>query len=69
MTDYRLQDAEEILRELCRSSSEYKLSLWSGENFMYIEERDYERIGQWMEERGKVSVQDGRLSMLSVLKE
>lgn len=36
---------------------------------MYIEEKDYERIGRWMEKRGKISVQDGGENLLSILKE
>ncbi|KAI9310848.1 hypothetical protein BX666DRAFT_2003225 [Dichotomocladium elegans] len=61
------QEVEQILRELCATSPEFSQSLWSGSTFMFVSDRDYERLSGYLKMNGKTSIKDAGADLLSIL--
>ncbi|KAG2218557.1 hypothetical protein INT45_006318, partial [Circinella minor] len=47
------EEATNILKELCATSPEFRLSLWSGSTFMFVTEDDYANLSAYLENNGK----------------
>ncbi|KAI7885142.1 hypothetical protein K492DRAFT_172483 [Lichtheimia hyalospora FSU 10163] len=61
------EETEEILRELCATSPEFSLSLWSGSTFMFITEKDYGRISSYLLKNGKTPIKQAGSHLISIL--
>ncbi|KAJ8659790.1 hypothetical protein O0I10_004383 [Lichtheimia ornata] len=61
------EETEEILRELCATSPEFSLSLWSGSTFMFITEKDYGRISAYLLKNGKTPIKQAGSHLISIL--
>ncbi|CDS13034.1 hypothetical protein LRAMOSA05218 [Lichtheimia ramosa] len=61
------EETEEILRELCATSPEFSLSLWSGSTFMFITEQDYGRISAYLLKHGKTPIKQAGSHLISIL--
>ncbi|KAI8974684.1 hypothetical protein BDB01DRAFT_728701 [Pilobolus umbonatus] len=56
------EDTKEIVNRLCKEESEFRLSFWSSSmQFLYVTEEDYVRWNKQLNEKGKLSIHEGRL--------
>ncbi|KAI9490377.1 hypothetical protein BDB00DRAFT_559795 [Zychaea mexicana] len=61
------EEATDILKELCATSSEFRLSLWSGSTFMFVTEEDYAKLAAYLERNGKTSIKHASHDILAIL--
>ncbi|KAI8146918.1 hypothetical protein BJV82DRAFT_371278 [Fennellomyces sp. T-0311] len=61
------EEATEILKELCATSPEFRLSLWSESTFMFVTEEDYGKLARYLEKNGKTSIRHACRDIVSIL--
>jgi predicted HTH transcriptional regulator len=50
-----------ILSQLCKHDPEFELSLWSGNQFLYVTRSDYRQFEEDLKKEGKISVHQGKV--------
>ncbi|KAI9260583.1 hypothetical protein BDA99DRAFT_560657 [Phascolomyces articulosus] len=66
-TGFSQEEATDILNELCATSPEFRLSLWSGSTFMFVTEDDYAKLATYLEKNGKISIKHASHDIMTIL--